>query len=87
MRPLRDPLKNLVYTATDRAVTDVFVDGRQVVANGEVTGYDLTAALDALQEEQERLFARIPEIDRAGRGIDDLAPYSLPRHPGCKHGH
>src|SRR5690606_30182526 len=83
MRPLRDPLKSLVYTATDRAVRDVFVDGRQVVADGEVTLYDLPKALDRLQEEQERLFARIPEIDRAKRTIDDLAPLSLPLHPAC----
>jgi cytosine/adenosine deaminase-related metal-dependent hydrolase len=83
MRPLRDPLKSLVYTATDRAVTDVFVDGRHVVANGEVTLYDLAAALDALQEEQERLLARVSSVDWAGRSIDDLAPLSLPPHSGC----
>jgi len=85
MRPLRDPLKNLIYTATDRAVRDVFVDGRQVVANGEIVTFDLAGALDQLQEEQDRLFARIPEIDWAKRGIDDLAPLSLPRHSGCGH--
>jgi len=85
MRPLRDPLKSLIYTATDRAVIDVFVDGRQVVADGKVTTFDLDKALDRLQEEQERLFARIPSIDWAKRGIDDLAPLSLARHPDCQH--
>ena len=85
MRPLRDPLKSLIYTATDRAVRDVFVDGRQVVADGNVTMFDLDKALDRLQEEQERLFARMPSVDWAKRGIDDLAPLSLPRHPGCDH--
>jgi cytosine/adenosine deaminase-related metal-dependent hydrolase len=85
MRPLRDPLKSLIYTATDRAVRDVFVDGRQVVKDGEVTNIDLPKALDELQEEQERLFARVPEIDWAKRTIDELAPLSLPQHPGCGH--
>ncbi|MGH7006043.1 MAG: amidohydrolase family protein, partial [Alphaproteobacteria bacterium] len=85
MRPLRDPLKSLIYTATDRAVCDVFVDGRHVMADGKVTMFDLPKALDRLQEEQQRLFARIPSIDWAKRSIDDLAPLSLPRHPGCRH--
>jgi cytosine/adenosine deaminase-related metal-dependent hydrolase len=85
MRPLRDPLKSLIYTATDRAVRDVFVDGRQVLADGEVTRFDLAQALDRLQEEQQLLFARIPSLDWAGRSIDDLAPLSLPPHPACAH--
>ena len=85
MRPLRDPLKSLIYTATDRAVSDVFVDGRHVVAGGKVKTFDLDKALDRLQEEQHRLFARIPTIDWAKRSIDDLAPLSLPHHPGCRH--
>lgn len=85
MRPLRDPLKSLIYTATDRAVCDVFVGGRHVVADAEVMTFDLANALDRLQEEQQRLFARIPSIDWAKRGIDDLAPLSLPFHPHGPH--
>ena len=27
MRPARDPLRSLVYSAADRAIRDVFVDG------------------------------------------------------------
>ena len=35
MRPARDPLRTFVFEAADRAVRDVFVDGRPVVENGE----------------------------------------------------
>ena len=36
MRPCRDPLQSLIYSAADRAVRHVFVDGRQVVREGRV---------------------------------------------------
>jgi len=45
MRPARDPLRNLIYTAADRAVRDVYVDGVRVVADGEVTTIDVPGAL------------------------------------------
>ena len=44
MQPDRDPLKSLIYHAADRAVRDVFVDGRQVVAEGRVVTLDRSAA-------------------------------------------
>jgi cytosine/adenosine deaminase-related metal-dependent hydrolase len=31
MAPARDPLRSLVYHAAERAVREVYVDGRQVV--------------------------------------------------------
>ena len=40
MRPLRDPIRSLIYAAADRAVRHVFVDGAQVVADGRVTTMD-----------------------------------------------
>ncbi len=36
MMPARDPVRSFVYHAADRAVRDVFVDGRQVVVEGKV---------------------------------------------------
>src|SRR5579864_3123816 len=45
MIPARDPLRSLVYTAADRAVRDVFVDGRKVVEKGRVLNLDRNAAL------------------------------------------
>jgi hypothetical protein len=36
MRPLHDPLRNLIYVAAERAVRDVYIDGRQVVDSGQV---------------------------------------------------
>ncbi len=41
MRPLHDPISNLVYAADSRAVKFLFVDGNPVVAHGRVVTVDL----------------------------------------------
>src|ERR1700704_6514698 len=48
MQPARDPLRSFIYHAADRAVRDVFVDGRQVVAEGKVVTLDQAAAGERL---------------------------------------
>ena len=74
MMPVREPLRSLVFAACDRAVRDVFVDGKQVVKNGEVTTIDLRSALDELQAAQARSMRSIPDLDWAGRSADQLSP-------------
>ena len=78
MRPARDPLRSLFYSAAERAVRDVFVDGKQVVASGKVITIDYAAAAAALEEAQRRALKEIPKLDWAGRTADELAPPSLP---------
>ncbi|WP_395712656.1 hypothetical protein [Reyranella sp.] len=46
MRPVRDPLRSFVFSAADRAVRHVFVDGRQVVKDGTVLTIDSVRAAD-----------------------------------------
>jgi 5-methylthioadenosine/S-adenosylhomocysteine deaminase len=45
--PLFDPLNHLVYSAGRRDVTDVFVAGRQVVADGQLLTADVAALVSA----------------------------------------
>jgi cytosine/adenosine deaminase-related metal-dependent hydrolase len=78
MQPLRDPLRNLVHVAAERVVRDVWVDGRQVVADGRVLTIDQQAAARALQGEQDRLAAAVARHDPEGATIDDLMPLALP---------
>ena len=63
MMPLREPLRSLIYVAADRAVRDVYVDGRQVVADGEVLTMNYAAASRLLQDAQQRSLARTPALD------------------------
>lgn len=78
MRPMRDPLRSLVFSALDRAVRDVFVDGRQVVAGGRCLTIDIDTAAAALDQAQARMLAGVPGRDRRGRGIDAIIPRCLP---------
>ena len=78
MMPLREPLRSLIYVAADRAVRDVYVDGRRVVADGAVLTMDYAAASAALQEAQRRSIGRTADLDWAGRDADAMSPMVLP---------
>jgi 5-methylthioadenosine/S-adenosylhomocysteine deaminase len=78
MQPDRDPLKSLIYHAADRAVRDVFVDGRQVVAEGRVVTLDQSAAGGKLRAAQERMEAQAPSRDYLRRNAAEITPLSLP---------
>lgn len=78
MRPARDPLRNLIYTAADRAVRDVYVDGRQVVADGKVLTLDLDEATARLEQSQFRAEGKVPQQDADGRSGVELSPLTLP---------
>lgn len=81
MRPLRDPLRSLIYSAAERPVRDVWIDGRQVVFDGKVPRIDVAAAAAAIEEAQRAAEAAVPGVDWAGRTAHELAPLTLPILP------
>jgi cytosine/adenosine deaminase-related metal-dependent hydrolase len=78
MQPARDPLRCLVYTAAERAVRDVYVDGNLVVKDHEVITLNHAEAVGRLAEAQTRMEAAVPGRDYAGRSALEIAPMSLP---------
>ena len=78
MRPARDPLRSLVFTAADRAVRTVFVHGTKVMEQGRVLTMDHEAALAAVAEGQQRMLRDAPSRDWAGRTAEQISPLSLP---------
>jgi cytosine/adenosine deaminase-related metal-dependent hydrolase len=78
MMPARDPLRSFIYHAADRAVRDVFVDGRQVVAEGKVLTLDQAAAGERLVRAQRRMLEAAPRRDYRGRSAEEIVPLSLP---------
>ena len=71
MRPCHDPLRSLVYSASERAVMHVFVDGEQVVRDQKVLTIDYEAASAALEEAQARGLSDTPtRLGGAKRGGD-----------------
>ena len=77
MMPARDPLRSLIYTAADRAVHAVYVDGNKVVENKRVLTLDHAGALEIVAEAQARMAADVPNHDWRGRPADEIAPLSL----------
>ncbi|MEM0905830.1 MAG: amidohydrolase family protein [Pseudomonadota bacterium] len=78
MRPLRDPLRSLIYIAQERAVRTVFVDGRKVVEGGKALAFDLEDALDRLEAAQRRAEETFKSLDFKGRTHDEASPYVFP---------
>ncbi len=78
MRPLRDPLRSMVYSAADRAVRYVFVDGRPVVEDGALLTIDLAETAQRLEAAQRAGLASAAQRDRLGRDAETLSPLSLP---------
>jgi 5-methylthioadenosine/S-adenosylhomocysteine deaminase len=78
MMPSRDPLRSFVYHAADRAVRDVFIDGKQVVADGRVLALDQADAAERLGQAQRRMLEMAPRRDYRGRSAEEISPLSLP---------
>ncbi|WP_431285344.1 amidohydrolase family protein [Humitalea sp. 24SJ18S-53] len=74
MRPARDPMRSLIYAAGERALTNVYVDGREVVRNGEVLTMDYRQAAEHLHEAQKRVLGKAPQQDWAHRPVDKVSP-------------
>ena len=77
MKPARDPLRSFVYHAADRAVREVFVDGRQVVGEGKVLTLDPVDAACRLDLAQRRMLDAAPQRDYRGRNAAEITPLSL----------
>jgi 5-methylthioadenosine/S-adenosylhomocysteine deaminase len=77
MVPARDPLRSFIYHAADRAVRDVFVGGRQIVADGSVLTLDQADAGRRLVEAQRRMLEIAPRRDYRGRSAEQISPLSL----------
>jgi cytosine/adenosine deaminase-related metal-dependent hydrolase len=78
MMPVHDPLKCLVFTAADRAVRDVYVDGRKVVSAGNVLTVDQRAVGIEVAKTQRRVVGTVSGRDYAGRDADAVAPPAFP---------
>lgn len=77
MQPLRDPLRSLIHTAAERAVSDVYVDGDCVVRDGKIATLDYPSTVSRLTGLSTRCAARVPDHDPLARTADELMPLSL----------
>jgi 5-methylthioadenosine/S-adenosylhomocysteine deaminase len=78
MRPVRDPLRSLVYAAADRAVKTVIIDGRTVVDDGRVLTMDHEKACADLEAAQRRAEGQVATLDWARRDHLTISPLAFP---------
>jgi 5-methylthioadenosine/S-adenosylhomocysteine deaminase len=78
MAPLRDPIKNLVFSASRNDIDTVMVDGRVLVRGGAVKGVDERRLARDLQGAAERMWARACAADWAQRSVDEMSAPSFP---------
>jgi cytosine/adenosine deaminase-related metal-dependent hydrolase len=78
MTPLRDPIRNLVFSAAAEDLDTVLIDGEIRMRHREIPGVDLAALTRDLQAAGERMWANVDKGDWAGRSIDELAPQTFP---------
>jgi 5-methylthioadenosine/S-adenosylhomocysteine deaminase len=78
MKPGRDPLAALIHSAAERAIKDVYIDGKQVVKNHEVLTLNRIEAAGRLREGQARMESGARQRDFAGRSHEEITPLTLP---------
>ena len=64
-QPLYSPLSQLVYTASRRQVSDVWVAGRQLLRGGQLTHLDLGNIMERILRWQQRIAPASAEIIQA----------------------
>ena len=74
MAPVRDVIKNIVYSATPGDITRVMVNGDFVVEDGQVRGLDEPAVTRELQQHAETMWSGIKDHDWAGRTDSEMSP-------------
>ena len=78
MAPLRDPIKNVVYSAQASDIHTVIVNGKLVMRNRALLTVDEPAVNRALQEAGERMWPKMDGVDWGKRRADELSPQSFP---------
>ncbi|WP_164162983.1 amidohydrolase family protein, partial [Stenotrophomonas maltophilia] len=82
MRPVRDPVRSMIYAAAERAIRTVFVDGVKVVDGGKVLTMDHEAAAARLEEAQRNAERGVKALDWAKRDHLKISPLMFPPGKG-----
>lgn len=76
-QPVRDPIKVLVYSACGKNVDKVIVDGKLIVNGNRPVNMDIDKVIGRMQQAQDKMIAKVPERDWAGRSADEMSPMSF----------
>jgi cytosine/adenosine deaminase-related metal-dependent hydrolase len=74
MTPMRDPIRNIVYSAQAEDIRHVMIDGEMVMRDRTLCNVDEGQVTADLQAAGERMWSRLPEGDWNQRTVDQLSP-------------
>jgi 5-methylthioadenosine/S-adenosylhomocysteine deaminase len=83
MRPVRDPVRSMIYAAAERAIRTVYVDGQKVVDGGKVLTMDHAGACVKLEAAQRKAEAGVRQLDWASRDHLTISPLMFPVKEGA----
>ncbi|HBH93587.1 MAG TPA: hypothetical protein DDX70_10360 [Bacteroides sp.] len=67
----------LVYSACGKNVDKVIVDGKLIVDGNRPVNMDIDKVIGRMQQAQDKMIAKVPERDWAGRSADEMSPMSF----------
>ncbi len=76
MTPMRDPIRNIVYSAEPEDLRDVMVDGQWVMRDRQLLSMEEALVLEGVRRAGTHVWTRWPQCDWGGREIDELSPMS-----------
>lgn len=80
MTPLRDPVRNIVYSAQTNDLKSSMIDGHFVMRDHIIPGYDEATLAANLQKGAQHMWDHMHVEDWAHRSIDELSPNSFPAY-------
>lgn len=78
MAPVRDPIRNIVYSAQAEDIESVVIDGNWAMRDRVIPGFDTAALARDLQRGADAMWRDISKGDWQERTIDQLSPESFP---------
>jgi len=78
MAPLRDPIKNIVYSAQAEDLNTTIIDGEIRMQDRIIPGVDIAQLAHDLQAAGDRMWPRMKDHDWAGRDVEQISPQSFP---------
>jgi len=78
MTPLRDPIRNIVYSATPEDLNSTMIAGRMVMKDRIIPGIDMDVLTRDLQKGARDMWDNMQRFDWNRRNIETLSPSSFP---------
>lgn len=79
MAPVRDVIKNIIYSGTRHSIDRVYINGKCVLREDKVEGVDEKDLAGQLQELAEAAWEKVAERDNMKRTIDTISPLTCPK--------